>query len=109
MRAPFALSLVAATVVAGGGYFYWSQDQVATRAMVGLATANGRVEVERVDISAKLPGRVAEIRVREGDFVDKDAVIARLDTAELNAQLARRGTAPPCRARYRTRAAGCAG
>jgi HlyD family secretion protein len=88
MRAPLALALVAVAVVAGGGYVYWSRDQVASRAMVGLATANGRVEVERVDISAKLPGRVAEIRVREGDVVDKDAVVARLDTAELKAQLA---------------------
>jgi HlyD family secretion protein len=50
--------------------------------------ANGRIEVERVDIASKYAGRVAEIRVKEGDFVEKDAVIARLDTAELLAQLA---------------------
>jgi HlyD family secretion protein len=87
MRAPAVLALSGILVLAGGGYFYWS-GQKAGRVPDGFATANGRIEVERVDIAAKLPGRVAEIRVREGDFVQKDAVVARLDTAELRAQLA---------------------
>ncbi len=54
----------------------------------GLAQANGRIEVERVDIATKIAGRVSEILVREGDFVEKGAVIARLDVADLRAQLA---------------------
>jgi HlyD family secretion protein len=87
MRAPLILALTAIAALGGGGYLYWSQ-QLATRTPPGLASANGRIEVERVDIAAKLAGRVAEIRVKEGDFVEKDAVVARLDTAELLAQLA---------------------
>jgi HlyD family secretion protein len=58
------------------------------RAHEGFASANGRVEVIRVDIASKLAGRVAEILVSEGDAVQKGALIARLDTAELRAQLA---------------------
>jgi len=54
----------------------------------GLAKANGRIEVERLDIATKYSGRVAEIRVKEGDFVDKGAVVAQLDITELTAQLA---------------------
>lgn len=54
----------------------------------GLATANGRIEVTRVDIASKLPGRVAQVRVKEGDAVQKGDLIAALDTAELRAQLA---------------------
>jgi len=54
----------------------------------GFALANGRIEVERVDIATKFSGRVAEIAVREGDFVEKGARVARMDSAELLAQLA---------------------
>ena len=86
MRAPAVLAAIASLVLAGGGYFYWN-GQRTVRVPVGFATANGRIEVERVDIAAKLPGRVAEIRVKEGDFVQKGQIIAQLDTAELRAQL----------------------
>ncbi|CAN7175523.1 HlyD family efflux transporter periplasmic adaptor subunit [Bosea sp. LjRoot9] len=54
----------------------------------GLAQANGRIEVERVDVATKTPGRIAEIRVREGDFIQKDAIVARMDVSDLLAQLA---------------------
>jgi HlyD family secretion protein len=87
MRAPAVLALSTTLLLAGGGYLYWN-SQKAGRVPAGFATANGRVEVERVDIAAKLPGRVAEVRVREGDFVQKNAIIAQLDASELRAQLA---------------------
>lgn len=86
MRAAPVLAVVALLAIAGGGYAYWTQQ--AGRLPAGLASANGRIEVERVDIASKLAGRVAEIRVREGDDVAKDAVIAQLDTSETLAQLA---------------------
>jgi HlyD family secretion protein len=88
MRAPTVLALSATLLLlAGGGYLYWS-SQKAGRVPTGFAIANGRIEVERVDIAAKLPGRVGDVRVREGDFVHKDAIIAQLDASELRAQLA---------------------
>ena len=42
-----------------------------------------------VDISPRLTGRVAEIRVHEGDLVTAGDVLAVMDTSELRAQLAR--------------------
>lgn len=87
MRASTLSALAAIAVLAVGGYFYW-QSQLAQRMPAGLARANGRIEVEHVEIAAKLPGRVAEINMREGDFVTKGAVIARLDTSELVARFA---------------------
>lgn len=87
MRAPTALFVIAGLALAGGGYLFINAYND-TPVPAGLAAANGRIEVERVDISAKLPGRVAEIYVREGDLVQKGAIIARLDTAEISAQLA---------------------
>ncbi len=87
MRAPALLALAAAAVLAAGGYLVWIKQQPDSD-LAGFATANGRIEVERVDVATKLPGRVADIRVKEGDLVRKGEVIARLDTTELLAQLA---------------------
>src|SRR5690242_20638888 len=86
MRAAPLLGLIAIIGIAAGGYFYWSQQQ--SRALpAGLASANGRIEVERVDIATKLAGRIAEIRVREGDAVRAGDIVARMDVTELQAQL----------------------
>lgn len=63
--------------------------QQAARVPAGLAKANGRIEIERVDIASKYPGRVARIDVKEGDDVARGQAIALMDVAELNAQLAR--------------------
>ncbi len=52
-----------------------------------IATTNGRLEAEQVLISAKFAGRVLQVLVEEGQTVEQGAVIARMDTAELDAQL----------------------
>lgn len=59
----------------------------------GFSRGNGRIEADLVDVSPKLAGRVAEIRVREGDLVKAGDVLAVMDTAELRAQLARANAA----------------
>ncbi|QIG47171.1 HlyD family efflux transporter periplasmic adaptor subunit [Nordella sp. HKS 07] len=81
--------LIVVVLVAGaaGGYAYWLQAQ-SSRVPAGLARANGRVEVERVDVATKYAGRIAELHVNEGDAVQKEEVLARLDTTEILAQLA---------------------
>ena len=87
MRGPAVFAIAALLTLAAGGYIYWTQV-MAVQTPVGLATANGRIEATRVDIASKLPGRVAQVRVKEGDAVQKGDLIAALDTAELRAQLA---------------------
>jgi len=86
MRTAYVL-LAAAAGIAVVSFAVWSRS-AAPGVAVGLAMANGRIEVERVDIATKFSGRVAEIAVREGDFVEKGARVARMDSAELLAQLA---------------------
>lgn len=54
----------------------------------GFAGGNGRIEATEVDVATKLPGRVAEILVDEGDFVKAGQVVAKMDTQVLQAQLA---------------------
>jgi|AraplaMF_Col_mMF_1032025.scaffolds.fasta_scaffold00177_36 HlyD family secretion protein len=79
------LAVIAA--VAAAFFIRWHADQ-ADAIPAGLARANGRIEAERVAVATKYAGRVAEILVKEGDFVARGAVIARMDTAELLAEIA---------------------
>lgn len=87
MRAPPLFALAAICIIGGGFGLYWWNAQ-AKQLPPGLATANGRVEVERIDIATKLPGRLARMDVREGDQVAAGAIVAQLDKAELIAQRA---------------------
>lgn len=54
----------------------------------GLIQANGRLEGDSVLVAAKYPGRLAEVRVREGDVVSSGQLLARLSSDELSARLA---------------------
>lgn len=54
----------------------------------GIASGNGRIEAVEIDVSAKAPGRVLEVLVDEGDFVRAGQIVARMDTASLDAQRA---------------------
>jgi len=53
----------------------------------GFASGNGRLEATEIDVATKLAGRVAEIAVDEGDFVQPGQFLARMDTRVLEAQL----------------------
>lgn len=53
----------------------------------GFAGGNGRLEANEVYISAKYPGRIKEVLVKEGETVEAGQVVARMDTEELEAQL----------------------
>lgn len=81
------LVVVAALLVGAGGWMAWTWNG-RDRLPAGVASANGRIEVTRVDVATKLAGRVAEMRVEEGDLVTKGQVVAVLDTADLLAQRA---------------------
>lgn len=56
-----------------------------------VSMSNGRIEAQQVLISAKFAGRLADVLVDEGQIVDAGAPIARIDTADLDAQLAGAG------------------
>ena len=51
-----------------------------------LTVGNGRLEATEIDVATKLAGRLAGVLAREGDIVEQGAVVARLDTATLEAQ-----------------------
>ena len=46
----------------------------------------GQIEVEEYRVSSKVPGRILELRVKEGDFVHKGDVLAIIDAPEVRAK-----------------------
>lgn len=78
-----ALLVCAVAIV---GWLLWKSSQ-APGLGDGFAGGNGRIEATEIDISAKLAGRIEEIYVQEGDFVEQGQVLAVMQTDTLTAQL----------------------
>lgn len=54
----------------------------------GFVSGNGRIEAVEIDVSAKSPGRIAEILANEGDLVKQGQVLVHMDVSVLAAQKA---------------------
>ncbi len=74
----------AAVLVATAVYAGWREFRP-TEELVGFARANGRIEATEIDLAARAPGRIADILVAEGAFVEAGDVLARMDTDTLDA------------------------
>ena len=72
-------------VVAGAGIAWWRLRPAPLPP--GFAVGNGRIEATQIDIATKQPGRIKEVLVNEGDFVEAGQVVARMDTQVLEAEL----------------------
>lgn len=81
-RLLWGVALVLILVAGGWGLRYWLN-----RPDDSVIDLSGRIEGYETDLGTKVGGRVAEVTVREGDTVQPGQVIARLDDAELQAQL----------------------
>ena len=66
-------------------YLYINKDKNAVPK--GFVMGNGRLEATEVDIATKLAGRLTEVLVKEGDFVDKGQIVAKIDASTLQALL----------------------
>src|SRR6185312_16359580 len=53
----------------------------------GIVKTNGRIEATQVDVAAKYPGRLVDIRVEEGSEVKAGQVVGRVSSPEYEAQL----------------------
>ncbi|ANH76630.1 efflux transporter, RND family, MFP subunit [Ralstonia insidiosa] len=79
------IALIAAALVIAGGAFAWKalrQDGPGK----GFASGNGRIEATEIDVATKLPGRVQDILVDEGDFVTAGQPLAHMQIQTLEAQ-----------------------
>ncbi|MEW9680918.1 HlyD family secretion protein [Pseudomonas sp. TE50-2] len=79
----FASALVL-LLLAAGGLGYWKS--LHDRLPEGLSMGNGRLESTEVQIASKIPGRLAEVLVDEGDKVTRGQLLARIDTRTMEAQ-----------------------
>lgn len=90
MPRKISITLVLAVLAAFVGYALWTIFLAPSGLPPeGFARGNGRVEADLVDVSTRLSGRVATIKVQEGDLVTAGDVLAVMDTTELEAQKAR--------------------
>jgi HlyD family secretion protein len=76
-------------------------EEVARRDLVAVVTASGKIEpVRKVDISADISGRVVQVAVEEGQWVERGALLIRLDPSAFQAAV-RRAEASVAQARSR--------
>lgn len=82
-RKTLPLAIVAGLVVAGLiGWGFWRASRSAPEVF------QGQMEAKETDVAAKIPGRIAEVLVREGDRIAVGAPILRMASPEVDAKLA---------------------
>lgn len=79
--------IVIVILLTGASLFYYVSQKEKHSVPPGFISGNGRLEATEVDIATKLAGRLSEVLVKEGDFVKKGQMIAKMDTSVLEAQL----------------------
>jgi HlyD family secretion protein len=77
--------LATAAIAAGGALTWWKLRPPPLPP--GFVSGNGRIEATQIDIATKLPGRIKDVLVREGDFVEAGQTVAQMDTQTLEAEL----------------------
>ena len=79
--------LVAIAVISIAAWLVWQELQPEGPSE-GISSGNGRIEATEIDIATRVAGRLKEVLVEEGEFVEVGQVVARMDTATLEADLA---------------------
>ena len=87
MKGKMLLWVVLVVAVCGA---FWAYNVIANRKPYDtekFVMGNGRIEATEVTISAKLPGRIENIYIEEGDLVSKGQKLVEIQTDELRADL----------------------
>jgi HlyD family secretion protein len=78
------IALVLGLIAVGWGGYRYAQS----RGMPdGLLQANGRIEGDHITIASKFPGRVIELRHREGDTIKAGELLIQIDDAQTKAKV----------------------
>jgi HlyD family secretion protein len=77
---------LAALAVTIGGAWAWQHLAGSHTLPEGLIQANGRIEGDHSTVASKLPGRIAVLKVREGDTVTAGQILAQLEDTQLAAK-----------------------
>ncbi len=82
-RTVILLALALIVVAAVGWWLLYRPEPLPE----GLIQANGRFEGDHYTVASRVPGKVTELLVREGDNVTKGQLLVRLDDAQARARL----------------------
>jgi RND family efflux transporter MFP subunit len=85
-RSPVRL-IVLLLVIGGIGYAIWSYKHRNEGYTSGNVTTTGTVEAVQVSLGFKVPGKLAEVPVTEGDRVHAGQVVAKLEAQDLAVQV----------------------
>jgi len=88
MARSLRLAVLAGLVVAAGLAAAYASRRLGSGASSGVQVT-GTIEALQVDVSSKISGRIRDLLVQPGQPVRRDQVLARLDTAELEAEMRR--------------------
>lgn len=83
----WALRLVVVAAIAVAGWQAWLRVH-SPYDETSFAQGNGRLEATEVEVATKVGGRVADILVNEGDFVQQGDIVARMDAKSMEARMA---------------------
>ncbi|SIS82394.1 HlyD family secretion protein [Neptunomonas antarctica] len=81
----FAIVVLCSLVVTGAWIYY--QRHLEPVMPDFIASGNGRIEAVEYDIATKYPGRLEKVLVNEGDMVEQDQLLAKMNTDSIKAQL----------------------
>lgn len=76
--------VVLAVAIGAVGYWFLQQKP---KLPEGIVSTNGRLELGRMDVATLYPGKIQNITVQEGDYVQANQVLAQLSSDEVKAQL----------------------
>lgn len=74
---------VVGLIASATSFYLWTQTRPKDEFLV---SGNGRIEATEIDVAAKLPGRIQEMLVNEGDFVQAGQLLAQMQIDVLEAQ-----------------------
>lgn len=81
---PKMIPAIVVIAIAGTLLYNWIQDR---RAAMAPPEGSGTIEATEIEVGPQVSGRIVKVLVREGAYVKKRQVIARLDDTDLRAQL----------------------
>jgi HlyD family secretion protein len=88
MKRRIFLLTVLAVVVAGASYFYFQSRLAQHSLTVDTLRVSGNIEAHESILSFKVQGRIVDLLVEEGQWLEKDSLIARLEDNDFRQQVA---------------------
>ena len=88
MKRRIAVVILLALVAAGAYFFYFRPRWKAADAQPDILKLSGNIETHESVVGFKVSGRIVELPIEEGQWVEPGTVLARLDTADYRQQLA---------------------